>query len=299
MLSRVIGFVESLIVRAARSEHRFPPLFVVGAPRSGTTVVIQHIINSLEFAYFPNLAKEHPSACITYGYLARRRHTFEPSYKSAYGVIDGPMAPSDGWDIMHRWFPRYDHDRSVRVERLHELRTIVRAYEKMFDAPFANKNNANSYRIPHLRAVFPDAFFVHVHRDLGDTVRSVLKSRKANNVDPAEWWGVAPPRFFDKVFSSELERVTTQTWDVERFIANAIADLPASRRLEVVHEEFRVRPEHTVEWTVSAYREAGVTLERRPNEHIPEFTGTTSSGDAEMDAAIRKIVERLEAEYPS
>lgn len=292
------GVVEPALVRVAHAANHWPPLFIVGAPRSGTTVVFQHIVNTLELGYFPNLAKEHPRACVTMGYLARRRYRYAGSYESAYGVIEGPMAPSDGWGIFHRWFPRYDLDRPVREDRLHELRTIVRAFEKIFAAPLANKNNANSLRVPWLLRVFPDARFVHVRRDVCDTVRSVLKSRAAHGVPDDEWWGVAPPHFYDRRFESELERVVYQTVDVERFVAGSLEGLDDDHARTVPYESFCDAPETLIDWVRRIYAGAGVELGARAATPPASFRRSSApdAGRAELDARIREIAARVETE---
>lgn len=298
-LSRIAGVLESAIVAAARLENKYPPLFVVGVPRSGTTVVIQHVINSLVFAYFPNLAKQHPKACITFGWWAKRRYRLEPSYESSYGIIHGAVAPSDGWDIFHRWFPCYELDRPVKEDRLHELRTIVRAFESIFGAPFANKNNANSVRIAHLLSLFPDARFIHISRDLGDTVASVLKSREANKVPATEWWGAAPPQFHDRTFETDLERAVHQTWGVERSITESLERVPDDHRIALCYEDFCARPAALIEWAESTYADAGVTLQQRSASAMPTFTASAGK-DAEYEtrsAEIDRIVNELDARY--
>lgn len=297
ILQPVVRLPETLLVRSLHLENRYPPLFVVGTPRSGTTVVIQHIINTFELGYFPNLSKAHPKACVFFAWRARRRHRFTPSYESRYGIIDGPMAPSDGWDIFHRWFPRYDHSQPVREDHFYELRNIVRMLEVIFDAPFANKNNANSTRIPYLDAIFPTALFVHVTRDVHDTVFSILESRRRNAVGEDEWWGASPPQFYDRRFDSELERVVHQVWGIERTIAASLERVPAQRRVTVPYDAFCERPAQLVEWVDGCYASAGVRLRRRPGSPPERFERKRHAfnGRAEREREIDAIVERLEA----
>ena len=35
---------------------QWPPIFILGAPRSGTTLIYQLLISNFRFAYFPNIA---------------------------------------------------------------------------------------------------------------------------------------------------------------------------------------------------------------------------------------------------
>lgn len=262
-LRAILQLPETLPVRLLRLRNRYPPLFVVGAPRSGTTVVVQHIVNSLEFGYFPNLSKEHPRSCIFWGALAKVCYRFEPSYESRYGIIDGPMAPSDGWDIFHRWFPRYDHSQPVRSKQLYELRNIIRMFEIVFGAPFINKNNANGPRIGWLSGLFPDALFVSVRRDFTDTVLSVLESRRRHGIGNGEWWGAAPPQFYDRVFKNDVEQVTYQVWGLDKCIEGSMQTLPPNQAFKIDYETFCERPNELIEWIYESYKRLDVELQRR------------------------------------
>lgn len=296
-LSGAIGLMELMVVRGLHLENRYPPLFIVGAPRSGTTVIIQHIINRLRMGYFPNVARRHHDAPVTFTYFASRRHRFEPSYDSDHGLIDGPMAPSDGWEVFHRWFPRYDYRQAVREDRLHELRTIVALLERIFAAPIANKNNSNSVRIPYLEATFPDALFIHVTRDVTDTVSSILRSREKHSTPDDEWWGAPPPHYLSAPFGSVLERVVCQVWDLRREVEASLEKVDDGRRLTHSYETFCEHPSRVLDWVVSAYRERGITLEERGSAAAPAGIRRTPRPPRDHALAhdVAGIIERLEA----
>lgn len=291
----IASVIEASVLSPLRLKNKLPPLFVVGVPRTGTTVVTQHILNSLVFGYFPNAAKEHPGAPVTYGLTARVRHRYRASYESAFGVIDGPFAPSDGWDIFHRWFPRYDHGVPVRVSKLHQLRTIVRLYEILFRAPFANKNNANGPRIAYLHSLFPDAIFLYVTRDVTSTVLSVLDAREKHHVEDNEWWGAAPPEHYDRSFEDPLERVVCQNRGLTTFIENALEAVPAGQRCRIEYEAFCDEPDEIIEWLIGVYREHGANLRRRETS-TPALQASRRGGGADMTRRIDEILERLEKE---
>ncbi len=289
----IARLIEGSVLGSLRLTNKFPPLFIVGAPRTGSTVVTQHILNSLVFGYFPNAAKEHPRAPVTYTLMARVGHRYRPSYESAFGIIDGPFAPSDGWDIFHRWFPRYDQGTPVRVEKLHQLRTIVRVCEVIFRAPFANKNNANGLRIAHLHSLFPNAIFLHVTRDMASTVLSVLDAREKNHVKENEWWGAPPPEYDDRSFEDPLERVVYQTWGLNTIIEEALEAVPGSQWHRLEYESFCDDPDGIVEWLTRTYQGCGVHLRRRGTS-TPSLRARRRSGDGDMTRRIEEILERLE-----
>lgn len=294
---RIASLPERLLVRVLRVRNRYPPLFVVGAPRSGTTVVYLHLLNRLRFGYFPNLSKRHHRACVTAALVGRILHDHEPTYQSRYGIVAGPMAPSDGWEVFHRWFPRYDLDEPVRESRLHELRNIVRLLELIFDAPFVNKNNHNSVRIPHLERLFPRAYFIHVERDVVETVESLVEARRAKGVPPDEWWGAPPPPHFGHRLEGELERAVAQVWGVRSIIEQSLALVDPSRWCAVSYEAFCATPDHIVDWIRTRYGSHDVAI--APNERPAplEITASTRSGVSSADTRDRilELVDRYES----
>lgn len=294
----VAGAVESRLVTLLRLENRYPPLFVVGAPRSGTTALYLHLLNRWEMGYFPNVARAHPRAPVLAARLARRAgHRYDPTYAHRYGRVEGPLAPSDGWEIFHRWFPRYDHRLPVDEARLHALRTTVRLYERIFRAPFSSKNNSNSVRVPHLARLFPDALFVAVHREPVATVRSLLEARERHGVSLGEWWSCSPPQFLGRSFSDPLEQAVHQTWGVERFLRASLEALPAERWRRVAFEEVCRDPAGLEAWVEARYEAAGVRLRRRAAGargalRAPE----PREPDPELARRVETWIRRLEAE---
>ncbi|HEX7052153.1 MAG TPA: sulfotransferase [Longimicrobiales bacterium] len=291
----LVAAVEMPAVAGLRLENRFPPLFILGAPRSGTTVVYLHVMNSFEFAYFPNLAKAHPKACVLYSLWGRLAHAYEPTYTSSYGNVDGPMAPTDGWDIFHRWFPRYDHTRPIRQSGLYELRNIVRLLELVFGAPFANKNNSNSLRIAHLSALFPNAIFLHVRRDPVDASVSLLEARIRHGVPLGEWWSASPPQFLGRRFSDQLEQAVHQVWGIDRYIRDSLDRIPPERRHSIAYEAFCADPGALERQIERSYARMDVTLRRRPGAGSAWLRPRSRPREAELEARIHRIIERLES----
>lgn len=295
----MIGVLERAVLRAAEPEPRHPPLFVVGAPRCGTTVVYLHLVNRFRFAYFPNAAKRHPGAPVTFTWLARRLGRFRPRWTSRYGEVEGRLAPSDGWGIFHRWFPCYDHSRPVREERLPELRAVVALHERIFGAPFINKNNNNSTRIGHLARLFPRALFVHVWRDLRDASASLLEARRRHEVGVGEWWSAAPPAHHDREFGDEMEQVLVTLGGLWREIEDRLGGLERDRWIDVSYRDFCRDPAWLEERVEAMYGGRGAPLRRRSAVGVPsDYVPRSRSWEPADEAAYRRAVRRLEAGSP-
>ena len=259
----IAGTFEEKIVHSIHLKNKYPPTFIVGVPRSGTTVVYLHMVNTYHFSYFPNAAKYNPRSCILRTFFSKITASYQPTYESSYGILEGGLSPSDGWDIFNRWFPCYDHGMPVKEKKLYELINIIRLMEIIFGAPFLNKNNHNSTRILHLNRLFPDAFFIHVKRDIYETALSLVESREANNIRLNQWWGVSPPLFYDKYFTGEIEQVVYQIKGVEDHIQESLGYIDPDRRRVISYKDFCDSRDDIINWTGERYRDLNVNIRKR------------------------------------
>jgi hypothetical protein len=132
----------SLAWRALHPTARLvAPIFLVGAPRSGTTLAV-------------NLFGSHPDV----------------ANWSEAGRLWDPIHYHDP-EAEHYWTA--DQATPAQIRRLHRWCEWYRqAHGK---ARFVNKHPRNSLRIGYLRRVFPDAQFIHVIRDGRAVVSSMLE----------------------------------------------------------------------------------------------------------------------------
>jgi len=240
-----------------------PPTFMVGPPRAGTTVAGLHALASFEFAYVPNVSKQHKRTPLARCRRALATSRWTPSYDNRYGEADGDLAPSDGWDVFDRFFVRYREARREDAERARGLVPLLAGFERLFDAPFFAKNNANSMRVEALAELFPGALFVHVTRSLPEAVASLLEARAKHHVPLGEWWSAAPPQFLEADFASETEQVVVTVAGLDAYLRERLPRIAAGRHLELDYERFCEQPSDLLEWLRARYADAGVDLRRR------------------------------------
>ena len=257
---------ERPILLGFRLENVRPPLFIVGTPRSGTTIVYLHLTNQFHFAYFSNISRRMSFFSVPGALLGRAFFRRKSSLENDFGVTRGAMAPSDGWRIFHRWFPRNGTLPIEKMPRLYELKNIVRIYEKLFDAPFINKNNANSVRIRELSELFPDALFIHVHRDPMQSALSLLDARQKHRVHADEGWGPPPPDLKNSRFPSEESLVAQQVVGLQRHIEDSLSVIPDLQRISISYEDFCRAPAQLCKLVEERYRKFGHELVAWPND---------------------------------
>src|SRR3989304_2155174 len=83
-----------------------PAVFVLGAPRTGSTILYQAFVSAFGLPYFSNLVNEYFAASPIVGLLvqsaADRNH--KVAFHSHYGKTEGPFEPSEASHVMRHWF---------------------------------------------------------------------------------------------------------------------------------------------------------------------------------------------------
>lgn len=294
-------FARALFARALfarKRENRYPPLFVIGAPRSGTTLVGLHAVASFGCAYLPNASKEAPERPLAAARAALAQGAWRPSYANRYGMAEGPLAPSDGWDVLNRWFPLYQEAGARAARAARPFRDLVAGLEELFGGPFFLKNNHNAMRVAALAELFPGAGFVAVRRERVECVRSLLEARARHGVAPGAWWSAAPPQYLGRAFESELEQAVATVVGLERHVERRFAQLDPLAHLTLDYDEFCARPELLTDWIAARYARLGVELARRPGAPPAAFAARRAPAGERLalEQAIAPIAARLEAE---
>ncbi len=205
------------------TEMSYPPVFIVGAPRSGTTLFYQLLIQNFRTAYFPNIANSFymcPISATRFGLLFCKE--YQSSFKSKFGYEKGCMAPSEAGNIWNRWFPHegkegfnYTPAGYIKEPDRKIIYRIVANIEQLFRAPFFTKNVKMSVRLPALSEIFPNALFLFLRREPLHAAVSLLRIRRQHNLS---WWSVMPKEIDRIKDLPDIEQVCHQVYYVEQNI---------------------------------------------------------------------------------
>lgn len=253
--------------------RQWAPVFIVGAPRSGTTLLYQLLIHTFRFAYFPNLANRFYQCPITATKWGLKLcKPYSASFISRNGVETGCLSPSEAGNVWNRWFPHENREGFNYTERGYlsehsrsEIRTLVASMEHRFNRPFLTKNVKASVRIPALLELFPDALFVHINRTPLDAAVSILKIRRQRKKD---WWSVMPKEMETIRQHPVPEQVCAQVCHVERNIIRAIRG-HEDRHHTLRYEALCGNPRSTLEKLAHFLRNHGNPV-RRTSHTIPD-----------------------------
>lgn len=261
--------VEKLMAPDPDLPLRHPPIFFLGAPRSGSTLAVQVITDTLDVGYISN---RH---CQWFGAPALAERLFHPTrnrprsdFQSRKGTTEGWYAPAECGEWWYRFFrrkPPYMTLDEVCPLRMRQFRRSVAALTNAFDRPILFKNLYASLRVRAIAHYLPESLFVVMHRNEVDTGHSLLEARfqRFQAYDP--WFSVEPPEFERLKGLPAHEQVIEQIRHTHLTIKSdfELAGVADNRRFDLVYEDFCENPGKTVEQIRSFLLKNGCKVNQR------------------------------------
>lgn len=231
----------------------YPPIFVVGAPRSGSTLLYQLLTDRFDVGYLANGHARRPGAPSIVERrrgLIRRRSGALGDYGSSFGNTAGELGPSECGPFWYRFFPRRPHHVTAKGFPDHarrELRAAVGAFVEACGTPVVYKNVYSTVRMEALAAALPEALFVAIHRDAAANARSILDARARVAGTEDAWWSVEPPGIERMRELPPHEQAVEQVRALEAVVAQAEETIGSERVLHVAYEDLCADPHRELE----------------------------------------------------
>ena len=208
------------------------PVFIVSAPRSGSTLLFETLINCSNlwsigaeshriFARFPELQFENPdrdSACLD------ERHYNPELAKLFRAAYLQDLQNSDGVNY-----------------------TALQGKKRPTRVQFLEKTPRNALNIPFLLKVFPDARFIFLHRRAEENISSIMEGweKKGSFVrfnDLPDWplgyWCFVLPREWRTMKGRSIAEIAAYQWAAcNDAIIDGLETLPKSRKITLGYDE--------------------------------------------------------------
>lgn len=274
---------------AARADRT--PIFVLGAPRSGTTLLYQLLVEGLDVGWLANAHLRDPSdVCRIERAEQPRRSRSGSDWRSAHGRTNEPWGPNEAGEFWYRFVPRQPHqldDVHATPRRVAAIRAAVRAFMDACDAPVVFKNVFNSLRVPVLAAALPEARFVLIERDEESNARSLLSGRVARG-DATSWWSARPAGDEAVRDASPGAQVVWQVRRMNRVARRELAALHEDRWLAVGYDELCADPAALLERVHAWLVASGSQVAKRPGATVPAAFEQRTGGmlEPELEAQL-------------
>jgi len=209
------------------------PIFIVGAPRSGTNIFYRTFAKHPDLAWITNITKKIPSSL----WLTRFIMLFRKDHR-----------PTEANNVWQKFAGNADESlgrNDVTAAARKYLYTVLQNNLRIFNKPrFVNKCPGNSVRIEFLKEIFPDAVFIHIIRDGRAAAYSIMQSRLGHS---GAYWSVKPPGWQALLELPLIDACALQWKMTVGSILHSAKNLPRGQYVEVKYEEFVARPSKILE----------------------------------------------------
>ncbi len=282
-----------------------PPLFVLGHYRNGTTHLHNLLATDPRFAYLNNFQANQPRTFLTTEAVGARLGAFFTMRKRPHDDVrldlrvptedelalcaDTFLSPHMAWHFPARaehYNRRYlTFEQASEQERRRWLASLARLARKLtfkYDRPLVFKSPLHTARIPLLLAAFPDARFVHLHRD---PFRVFLSTRNMERkVEPLF-------RYQKSRWQNLDERILWRYRTLYAAFFRHVGSIPAGRFVEVSYEQLERDPLGTLAQIYEALQ-LPPFAEARPHvqAYLASLRGYRKNVYPEIEAALRRRI---------
>ncbi|MFB6257494.1 MAG: sulfotransferase [Flavobacteriales bacterium] len=308
------GFLEGLnrnLYEREKAEYQDHPIehpfiFVVGAPRSGTTLLTQVIGHGLDVSYIDNLAARFFLAPLHGMRFSRsvfgkeKRTDFRSDRAATYDLAD---IHEFGY-FWREWLNKkrfdditYSKEREAGIER-EGLRKVLASMQCEAGRGMVFKNIFGSYHMPLLKELLDKVLFIHIRREEMDTALSILKARKEYQRDLRDWWSYQPLEYEALKERDPYEQIAGQVHCLRRFYKRELSTLPEEAVLEVEHETLCKSPSSELERIRRKVEMAGGSRLSTERDLPESFSYRHYEGMEEEKDRFRAAFDKIRTEFP-
>jgi hypothetical protein len=203
------------------------PVFIVGSPRSGTTLLFNVLSQSEE------LWSLYTESTIWNKYAGPQHKRWETM----------ELRASDATEETVNKIKSEFCQRVINHETENKHDRFIRMVEKTPD---------NCFRIDFIRKMFPDAYFIYIKRDGRNTISSMIEAWRyykkypvplSVNIDlqngstTDKWWGSLPTGWQSYSKSKVIDVCLFQWKEANSIALESLKDIPSSRMVPVRYED--------------------------------------------------------------
>ena len=289
---------------AVATPNQMPIVLVVGAPRSGTTLVYQTLARYLDVSCLTNGASMFPRSPI----MAARMLDWLPRRESAdfqnfYGQTARLHGPNDGFCLWNKWLgdDRYVPRTDLNESEQQTMRQFFFAWSQAFGKPFLNKNNRNTGCLDLLSRTLPTASFVVVRRNPLLVAQSLINARQQVQGDKSVGWGLHSHS--SDIATDPLcyiDDVCDQILQIDAQLDEQLQHIPVDRIVEVTYESFCEDPATVLRWITEKIGGVGLRTELMASELKPfDASNAVTLTDAERNRLRSRLKSRRDAKQIS
>ena len=275
LMNRLV-FIDGIILKLySDASLKYSPIFILGPPRSGTTLVYQSIVSKFKVCYLSNLHSFFYSCPVTISILFKNFGICSPksNFLSHYGETPGWNSPSQGFKFWARWFyddQRYQGETRLNYDKKIELLKIISFMERVFSSPFVNKWQGLNSILNPVQNIFENSLYVVIKRKPEFNAQSILIGRKKFMGSYEKWYSTKPKNFSSIISSSKgyIEEVCNQLYYIQKDLKKDLKKVPEENIFQIHYEDFCENPENILLNLKTQYERLNKNVQLRENKKL-------------------------------
>ena len=278
-----------------------PTLHVVGAPRTGTTLLTQLVAAHLDVGFVDHVAASFWRAPLFGLRLSRKLFGAdrEISYRSQYGRTSNVQEPHE-FGYFWRDLLGYRDMTAGTVEDdgidWTKTRSVLRSMTADEERPIVFKSFLFGLHVARATAEIPETCFVWMRRDPVATAMSILRFREGFAGDRDTWVSVRPADY-DRLRSlPRAEQVVAQIRETERVLQSGIERADPANVLILDYSDLCTAPGEALDQVIALLAGQGTPVTRRSEPPLAfPVSGIGDPDDPDLDAVRRAVAASAEA----
>jgi hypothetical protein len=249
-----------LVKQKEFNNHKYPFAFIIGTPRSGSTLLLQWLANLGSFSYPSNVLNRFAYAPyvgaliqqmlfnIDYDYSKEfQSENTQIQFNSNLGKTIGYLSPNEFQfffrNFMNNFDPIYLNPASLLKVDFKGIYNGLCSIESVFDKPFVCKIVLLQFHLSVLRKHIPNSVFLFIKRNPIYNMQSILNARIKYYGDKGIWWSVKPMEY-DKLKELDIyHQIAGQVYYTNKKLEKEIEKIPDNNKILIEYEQFCADPD--------------------------------------------------------
>ena len=217
-------------------------VFILSAPRTGSTYLYQLIAKTFQLPYISNATNEIYPLNPIIGLIIQSKVNVSIPLSNKFGKTKGIFQPSEGSYVLLNWFggghPSQTVTKKILKGKNKHFRATLAASEIIFNgAPLIIKNPWNCFRISSIRKLLPKAKFIWLKRDIRKSAASDLESRYLTKKNPNKWNSATPSNIEKLKLLPPVHQVIENQFEFNRSIKANLKNIPSKNWITLWYED--------------------------------------------------------------
>lgn len=263
----VLRIIESPLVHILANK-KSNIIIILALPRSGSTLLYQSLVHTLEPFYLNNLGSLLFKIPLLGGFISYKIcNKYSSNFESNHGFVEGGCGPAEGLAYWDYWLgmgleEKFDTVKSNR-RKSYLKKTISILGES--HSPIVTGYLGHILFVSHLNSIFPNAIYIRLVRDPLQNALSILAIRKKSK---KKWFSIFPKECVNVIGSNLYAEVATQVYWLNKKIEN---DINRNNSIYINYDDLCKNPNEEIMKIIKYSNKKGLNIsqiKKLPNKFI-------------------------------